>query len=50
MYYLYSSIDEKPQHEKCPIGAYQRAKSNKESFTHDYKPLPKNVLDAMKPK
>jgi len=53
-FYHYSSSDENPQHEKCPAGkeswcTYQRAQANNESFNHDYKPLPKNVLGAMKP-
>lgn len=53
-YYHYSSTDKKPQHKKCPVGSdswcsYQRAKANNVSYTHDYMPLSKEVLDAIKP-
>lgn len=53
-FHHYSSSDENPSHEKCPAGeeswcAYRRAQAKNETFKHDYKPLPKNVLDAIKP-
>lgn len=51
----YSSTDKRPRHNKCPTGkeswcAWQRASANVElaSFKHDYKPLPTNVLTAIK--
>lgn len=55
-YYHYSSTDENPQHNKCPIGAeswcaWQRASAagTLASFKHDYQALPNYVLQAMKP-
>ncbi|KMQ83416.1 hypothetical protein RF55_20114 [Lasius niger] len=55
-FYHYSSTDTHPQHSKCPSGSnswcsWQRASTSDElaSFKHDYKALPKDVLDAIKP-
>lgn len=55
-YYHYSSTDDNPNHTNCPTGAdswcaWQRAMANGEltSFTHDYQPLPEDVLSAIKP-
>lgn len=64
-YYHYSSTDEHPQHSKCPAGSdswceWQRAlaalpdaKLRKKKvvprFSHSYKSLPKDVLEATKP-
>ncbi|XP_046737741.1 uncharacterized protein LOC124406385 [Diprion similis] len=50
----YSSTDANPHHERCPTGeeswcSYQRAQARNEAFQHDYKPLPSNVLDAIRP-
>jgi len=52
----YSSTDEKPCHSRCPTGVeswctWQRASAKGElaSFKHDYKPLPPDVLTAIKP-
>lgn len=55
-YLHYSSTDEQPRHENCPIGAdswcsWQRANANSQldTFTHEYRALPENVLNAIKP-
>lgn len=55
-YLHYSSTDEQPHHENCPIGAdswcsWQRANANSQldTFTHEYRALPENVLNAIKP-
>lgn len=54
-YYHYSSSDEFPQHDQCPVGAeswctWQRAFASDKlaSYSHDYKPLPSDVLTAIK--
>lgn len=55
-YEHYSSTDKHPQHSKCPSGteswcAWQRASASGTlvSFTHDYTPLPEDVLTTIKP-
>lgn len=55
--YLHSSsTDAEPHHENCPTGAdswcsYQKAMANGQidSYTHDYSPLPEDVLKAIEP-
>ena len=55
-FYHYSSTDKKRQHAKCPQSedswcSYQRAttKRSVKKCKHDYQPLPKDVLSAIKP-
>lgn len=55
-YYHLSSTDKKPIHHKCPKGenswcVYQKAKAagQLKNFVHDYKPLPPDILKAIKP-
>ncbi|XP_057339915.1 uncharacterized protein LOC130677250 isoform X1 [Microplitis mediator] len=55
-FYHYGSSDEKPNHDMCPKGeeswcSYQRAEARGEldTFSHDYSPLPSDVLKAIKP-
>ena len=56
IYDHYSSTDEQPKHRKCPPGAdswcsWQRASASGQlaSYKHDYKALPIEVLNAIKP-
>ncbi|KYQ48626.1 hypothetical protein ALC60_12341, partial [Trachymyrmex zeteki] len=55
-YLHYSSTDKQPRHINCPTGSdswcsWQRANANSQldTFTHDYKSLREDVLDAIKP-
>ncbi|CAH1110581.1 unnamed protein product [Psylliodes chrysocephalus] len=53
-FYHYDSGDENPNHSMCPKDSwcsYQRAEASGEltTYTHDYSPLPPDVLEAIKP-
>ncbi|XP_074096699.1 uncharacterized protein LOC141525900 isoform X1 [Cotesia typhae] len=55
-FYHYGSSDEKPNHDMCSKGeeswcSYQRAEARGEldTYSHDYSPLPSDVLKAIKP-
>ncbi|XP_074098281.1 uncharacterized protein LOC141526972 [Cotesia typhae] len=55
-FYHYGSSDEKPNHDMCPKGeeswcSYQHAEARGEldTYSHDYSPLPSDVLKAIKP-